>query len=90
MTSLILLAIAVLFGSMSLYFAWRFILSDGKRLPSLVCALLPIGWVLVAARELKLFPRWSTTPLLALALCVGIVGVLIIVNFESQQPKPFR
>ncbi len=80
--------IALLFGAVSLYHLWRFVLRGFA--PSVVSAFMPVGWVLVVARELKWMPRDFTTPLLALAFVVGLVAVLIILNHEAQQPRPFR
>lgn len=88
MIALLFFSIAFLFVLQTLYFLWRWLLH--RRLPSLICAAYPVGWVLVVARELKLLPRPATTLLISISLCVGIVAVLIILHHESQQVHPFR
>lgn len=81
--------ICLCWGSVSIYFVWRFIqyrVGPQQRWnwPSLVCAVAPVGWVVAPARELHWLPRESTTPLLALSFAIGILAVLIILNFERQ------
>ena len=82
--------IAALHLAITAYACWRFLLY--RRLPSLVFAALPLGWILACARKLRLFGRsdWTTSVLLAVAGLAGGVSVLIILHHESQQKHPFR
>lgn len=89
MITLTFAIICLCWGSVSLYFLWRFVQARiGPQrhwnLPSLVCAVAPIGWVVAPARELHWLPRAETTPLLALSFSIGFLAVLIILNFEAQ------
>jgi len=89
MISLTFGCICACWGSVSLYFVWRFIqhrIGPSKRWnwPSLVCAVGPIGWVVAPARELHWLPRAGATPLLALSFAFGFLAVLIVLNFERQ------
>lgn len=101
MRTLLILAIALIFGAWSTYHLWRFVLlrltweptsTRAKwNLPSLCCFMGPPGWVL------WLFTRLSppvTVPgagvVLAAGICGGVVAMLIILVHEMQQPHPFR
>ena len=88
MNTFLFIYIAICFGLVSLYFLWQFILYRDIR--TLLWTVLPMGWVLVVARELKWWPRDWTTPLIAIALIVATFCVWAIYHHESQQPKPFR
>lgn len=79
--------LAVLYAVPVLHFSWRYFLL--RRAPSIPSAFYPLGWVLLAAREMKLITRFPTSLLIALALVVGAMGVLLILHHEMQQPFPF-
>lgn len=90
---LLFVATALFHSAISLYFTWRFFLH--RRIPSLICAFLPVGWVVAVARELHWIHHHiaeygpMTTVMLALAPLAGLVGCLLIFNFEQQQTHPF-
>lgn len=71
----------------SIYFVDRFLFR--RQHTSLICALHPLGWVLVIARELRWLPRPFTTPLIAASLTMGIFAVCVILYNEAQQVEPF-
>lgn len=82
--------ICLCWGFVSVYFLWRFIRfrlgpMRSWSWPSLVCAVAPLGWVVAPARELHWLPRVGASPMLALSFSIGILAVLIILNFERQR-----
>lgn len=79
---------AACYTFMAVYFVWRFILY--KKPPSLVCAIMPLGWLVAIARELRWFPVNFTVVLMSAGMTLGVMGVSIILYHESQQQKPFR
>jgi hypothetical protein len=83
-----LIALSALYGGIAVYFCWRYYLR--RRLPSLVCAFMPVGWVVAyALQQERLDERWL--PFLFVAsLLVGVLSLAIIVNHELQREKPFR
>lgn len=70
------------------YFAWRFWLY--RRPPSLLCAVLPLGWVFFVAQAAGWLPHNLTSSLLSVGLVLGVFGVSVITIFEANQPEPFR
>jgi hypothetical protein len=76
------------YSALTVYFLRRWRLRH--KLPSLMVALLPLGWVVAAARELKWVPRWGAAPILAGAFAFGLVAVSVILWWELHQPRPFR
>lgn len=93
MRGLLLLLYAFVAGPFFLvciYGAWRFLLH--RRLPSVVFGLMPLGWLLLGAREVGLISHTDIAHqvLLALALISGWSSLLIIVHHEGQQRHPFR
>jgi hypothetical protein len=88
MISIIFAVVALTWGLLAAFFVWRYMLR--RRPQSIVVALACLGWPVMVARELRWYPRALTTPLLALAVAGGILGVLIIAKWESQRPQPFR
>lgn len=82
MLGLALTAIAVAWSSLSIYFAWRWFLH--RRTPSLLCAVMPLGWVAYTLSA----PADPFAVFAALAL--GLWGVIVVVVHEANQPAPFR
>lgn len=88
MISLTFAIVATSWGALSLYFVWRYLLRQKPQ--SAVIALACLGWPVMVARELRWYPRALTTPLIALAVAGGILGVVIVWHWESQRETPFR
>ena len=88
MITIIFAIVAICWCGLAQYFVWRFLLR--KKPQSLVIALACCGWPIMVARELRWYPRFLTTPFIALALVGGILGVLIVWHWEMQQQRPFR
>lgn len=80
--------IALSWGALAFYFAWRWFLR--RRPVSVVIAAACLSPVVHVARELKWLPRLPTSLFLATALSIGLLGVLVVWHHESQQPRPFR
>lgn len=70
------------------YFFWRFLLY--RKPPSLICAIMPLGWIVATARELRWLPQSFTAVILASGMVVGVFGMVVILNHETQQKRPFR
>ena len=88
MIALVFGLIALCWGAMCLYFLWRLWL---RRKPqSLVIALACLSPVVHVARELEWLPRAPTTFFLATSLAIGLLGVVIVLHYESQSATPFR
>lgn len=87
---MIFLMLLVLLSHLALtvYFGWRFWLH--RRLPSLLCAILPIGWALFIAQSAGWLADYVTRGLFSISLVVGVFGVMTIVVFETKQENPFR
>jgi FtsH-binding integral membrane protein len=84
----LLIVLALAFGLITIYFCWRYYLR--RRLPSLVCAVMPIGWIAAFGLQIeRLQKEWL--PLLFLAgLSVAGVSLYIIINHEMGRDQPFR
>lgn len=85
---LLLPLIALSHVALAVYFGWRFWLH--RRLPSLLCAVLPIGWVLFVANVAGWMSDSIAGELMPLGLALGVFGVATITVFEANQPNPFR
>lgn len=79
--------IALLWGSLSLYFAWRWFLR--RRPQSIVIALAMLSPVVHVARELHWLPRLPTSIFLASAVSIGVLGVVVVLHHEVPRPRPF-
>lgn len=88
MTTPLLLIIAAAYGSITLYFCWRYYLR--RRLPSLVCAFMPLGWVAAFGLQVERLPREWLPFLFILGLLIAGVSIYIISNHEISREKPFR
>ena len=88
MTDPLLIALAISYGSITLYFCWRYYLR--RRLPSLVCAFMPLGWVVAFALQAGHLSKGWLPLLFALSLLVAIVSIYIIVDHEVKRDRPFR
>lgn len=88
MRSFLFSLLALEYGFLTLFFFYRFV--RYRRLPSLVCAVLPVGWVLLMLREMKVLPRDATSVFISLGLVVGALSCLVILYYESQQERPFQ
>lgn len=88
MTSIAFGILATAFGLITIYFCWRYFLR--RRLPSLVCAFMPLGWVAAFGLQIQqLSPQW--VPVLFIAgLAVASTSIGIIVRHELQRQYPFR
>lgn len=84
----LLFFLAGLYGSITVYFCWRYYLR--RRLPSLVCALMPLGWVVAYALEIHRIPERFLPLLFIASFVVGLISLSIIINHETQREKPFR
>lgn len=74
--------------SITVYFCHRYYLR--RRLPSLVCAAMPLGWVVSFGLENRL-PDTTWMPALSVfstVIACGSIG--IILNHELQREHPFR
>ena len=88
MNETLLSVLAVAFGLITLYFCWRYYLR--RRLPSLVCAFMPLGWVAAFGLQVERVQK-EWLPLLFMAgLAAAGVSIYIIVNHELGRDKPFR
>lgn len=88
MTTTLLSVLASAFGCITLYFCWRYYLR--RRDPSLVCALMPLGWVAAFALQVERLPQDMTPLLFGAGMCVAAWGIYIIVRHELTREKPFR
>ena len=88
MTTALFTILASAYGMVSVYFCWRYYLR--RRLPSLVCAFMPLGWVAAFGMQVEhIGHQW--VPLMFIAgLGVAVVSIYIIVNHELAREKPFR
>jgi FtsH-binding integral membrane protein len=88
MTTTLFGTIILAYGLITLYFCWRFYLR--RRLPSLVCALMPVGWIVAFGLQLNhIGPEWLPV-LFILSLCIAGLSITIIVHHELQRDYPFR
>jgi len=83
----LLVILASTFGSVTLYFTWRYYLR--RRDPSLVCALMPLGWVAAFALQVERLPADMTPWLFTVGMCVAVWSIYIIVRHELTREKPF-
>jgi FtsH-binding integral membrane protein len=84
----LLIVLAVAFGLITLYFCWRYYLR--RRLPSLVCAFMPLGWVAAFGLQIeRLPPGWLPTLFMAGLLVAG-TSLWIILSHEINRERPFR
>lgn len=88
MNATLLLILASAFASITLYFLWRYYLR--RRDPSLVCALMPLGWVAAFALQTERLPEAWTPALFALGMGVSGWSIFIVVRHELSREKPFR
>lgn len=88
MTTVVFAILAASWGLLSFYFCWRFILKQKPQ--SIVIALACLSPVVHVARELHLLSRMPTTFFLAAGCSIGVLGVLIVAHYESQQARPWR
>lgn len=80
--------IALAWGLLSAYYAWRFVL---RRKPqSIHIALSMLAWPWLVGRELNWIPRAPTTVFLAAAVSVGVLGLVVVYRYESPRRRPFR
>jgi uncharacterized membrane protein YfcA len=84
----LLIILASTFGAISIYFTWRYYLR--RRDPSLVCALMPLGWVAAFALQIERLPHDVTPLLFGLGMCVAAWSIYIIVRHELSREYPFR
>lgn len=82
MISVLFACIALEWGLLAAYFAYRF--ATRRKPQSVIIALACLGWPVAVARELGWLRRLYTTPLIAFAFVAGLVGVLIVWHWESQ------
>jgi len=87
-TETLLLILAVSFGLITLYFCWRYYLR--RRQPSLVCALMPAGWVAAFALQDNHVSQEMLPLLFGLGMLVAGWSIYIIVQHELARDKPFR
>ncbi len=80
--------LASAYGCVTLYFCWRYYLR--RRLPSLVCAFMPLGWISAFGLQVeRIGQEW--VPVMFVAGLGGALGIIyIIVNHEIARDKPFR
>ena len=88
MNETLLLILAAAFGAVTLYFCWRYYLR--RRLPSLVCAFMPMGWVAAFGLQVERLQKEWLPALFLAGLGVAGVSIYIIVNHEMSREKPFR
>jgi drug/metabolite transporter (DMT)-like permease len=84
----LLLVLAAAFGAITIYFCWRYYLR--RRPPSLVCALMPLGWVAAFGLQVERLQKEWLPVLFLLGLAVAGGSIFIIVNHEMSREKPFR
>jgi FtsH-binding integral membrane protein len=84
----LLSVLAVAFGFISLYFCWRYYLR--RRLPSLVCAFMPLGWVAAFGLQIERLPAGWLPTLFMAGLVVAGTSIYIIVGHELNRESPFR
>lgn len=87
-TTILLSILAVTFGSITLYFCWRYYLR--RRQPSLVCALMPLGWVVAFALQENRVPADMLPVLFGLGMLVAGWSIYIITKHELARERPFR
>lgn len=88
MNSRLLVVLACLYGLITVYFLWRYFLR--RRDPSIVCALMPLGWIAAFAIQIKRLSPDMTLGLFGLGAFVATWGIYIIVSHELSREKPFR
>lgn len=88
MNNTLLIILATSFALITLYFTWRYYLR--RREPSLVCAMMPLGWVAAFALQTERLPENWTPALFALGMGVAGWGIFIIVRHELSRDNPFR
>lgn len=81
----ILLLIACTWGYIAICFFRNYL--ERRKLPSLICAVMPIGWIGLSAQLLGVIPKGSRAIdlLLSLAMTGGLVGAAIMVNWRVHQ-----
>jgi hypothetical protein len=80
--------LACAYGVITLYFCWRYYLR--RRLPSLVCAFMPLGWVVAFLLQRHHLPEDLLALLFLASFTVALVSISIIINHEMQREYPFR
>jgi len=84
----LLATLAATYGCISLYFCWRYYLR--RRLPSLVCAFMPLGWVAAFGLQVERVGVEWVPALFIVSMIVVAVSIFIIVSHEMNRDKPFR
>lgn len=83
-----LIILAATYGCISLYFCWRYYLR--RRLPSLVCAFMPLGWVAAFGLQVERVGTEWVPAMFTVSLIVAGVSLYIIIGHELSREKPFR
>jgi len=76
------------YGLITCYFCWRYYLR--RRQPSLVCALMPLGWVAAFALQENRVPLDMLPLLFGVGMLVAGWSIYIVVRHEIARDKPFR
>lgn len=71
----------------TIYFCWRFYLR--RRLPSLVCAWMPLGWIFAFAMAFQRIPDGVVPLVFGAGLLFGLGSIGIILRHELSRPRPF-
>ena len=80
--------LATTYGGISLYFCWRYYLR--RRLPSLVCAFMPLGWVAAFGLQVERVGVEWVPAMFAVSLVFAAASLYIILLHELAREKPFR
>jgi len=87
-TTTLFIVLAGAYGLITIYFCWRYFLR--RRLPSLVCAFMPLGWVAAFGMQVeRISTNWIPALFIA-ALLVAAGSLYIIITHELQRERPFR
>jgi FtsH-binding integral membrane protein len=76
------------YGSITIYFCWRYYLR--RRLPSLVCAFMPLGWVVAFGLQIEEIDHSWLPALFVISMLVVAISLYIIVSHEMSRERPFR
>lgn len=80
--------LAATYGAISVYFCWRYYLR--RRLPSLVCAFMPLGWVAAFGLQVQQVGVGWVPAMFGASLVVAAVSLHIIIAHEMSRGTPFR